>query len=111
MKVPPKNIAEADMVREKMKDYWERYKPSLESMMLSNDAQYLAQTEQKEILHYLPSLKGKVMLELGAGIGFVPFFSKFYEKKLTFLLFLKYIFPWFFFYVGLLITKRFIIRK
>ncbi|KAL7640330.1 UNVERIFIED_CONTAM: hypothetical protein RMT77_008594 [Armadillidium vulgare] len=56
-------------IREKMKRYWQVYKPSLESMMLSHDAQYLAENEQNELLSYLPPYSGSKILELGAGIG------------------------------------------
>lgn len=56
-------------VREKMKRYWQVYEPSIESMMLNNDAQYLTENEQNELLSYLPSFKGIKILELGAGIG------------------------------------------
>ncbi|KAK4324178.1 hypothetical protein Pmani_005181 [Petrolisthes manimaculis] len=52
-----------------MKSYWQVYSPTLESMMLSHDATYLAENEQNEILSYLPHYQGKRVLELGAGIG------------------------------------------
>ncbi|KAB7503809.1 Phosphoethanolamine N-methyltransferase 3 [Armadillidium nasatum] len=44
-------------IREKMKRYWQVYKPSIESMMLSHDAKYLAENEQNELLSYLPPLQ------------------------------------------------------
>ncbi|XP_071531397.1 uncharacterized protein [Panulirus ornatus] len=58
-----------DALRHKMKNYWEVYSPTLESMMLSHDTAYLAENEQNEILSYLPNYSGKDVLELGAGIG------------------------------------------
>lgn len=58
-------------LRQKMKSYWQVYSPSIESMMLSNDAKYLAENEQNEVLSYLPPYQGKRVLELGAGIGYV----------------------------------------
>ncbi|XP_047492053.1 phosphomethylethanolamine N-methyltransferase-like [Penaeus chinensis] len=58
-----------EKLRLKMKSYWQVYSPSLESMMLSNDAKYLAENEQNEVMSYLPPYQGKRVLELGAGIG------------------------------------------
>lgn len=58
-----------EKLRQKMKSYWQVYSPSLESMMLSNDAKYLAENEQNEVMSYLPPYQGKRVLELGAGIG------------------------------------------
>ncbi|MPC17161.1 Phosphomethylethanolamine N-methyltransferase [Portunus trituberculatus] len=52
-----------------MKNYWQVYRPSLESMMLSNEAVYLHENDQNEIFSYLPNYQGKRVLELGAGIG------------------------------------------
>lgn len=60
-----------EKLRQKMKSYWQVYSPSLESMMLSNDAKYLAENEQNEVMSYLPPYQGKRVLELGAGIGYV----------------------------------------
>lgn len=54
-----------------MKNYWQVYSPSLESMMLSDNATYLAENEQNEILSYLPPYHNSRILELGAGIGCV----------------------------------------
>lgn len=54
-----------------MTAYWEQYEPSLESMMLSADAAKLDLAEKEEILSYLPAIKGKTVLELGSGIGYV----------------------------------------
>lgn len=69
-----------EKLRQKMKSYWQVYSPSLESMMLSNDAKYLAENEQNEVMSYLPPYQGKRVLELGAGIGYVRC------KKITLLL-------------------------
>nr|XP_045583280.1 phosphoethanolamine N-methyltransferase-like [Procambarus clarkii]XP_045583281.1 phosphoethanolamine N-methyltransferase-like [Procambarus clarkii]XP_045583282.1 phosphoethanolamine N-methyltransferase-like [Procambarus clarkii] len=60
---------EEEFLRQKMTCYWQAYNPTLESMMLSQDAKYLAQNEQNEVLSYLPDYHGKNVLELGAGIG------------------------------------------
>lgn len=65
------NKGESEEVRQKMKNYWQVYRPSLESMMLSNEAVYLHENDQNEIFSYLPSYQGKRVLELGAGIGWV----------------------------------------
>jgi hypothetical protein len=57
-------------VRGKMKTFWEQYEPSAKSMMLcsaANDA--LASEDRSQILKTCPDLKGKCVLELGAGIG------------------------------------------
>ena len=54
-----------------MLSYWEQYEPSIESMMLSEDAIELDRLEKEEILSYLPPVQGKRVLELGSGIGFV----------------------------------------
>nr|CAG4649628.1 EOG090X0C0Q [Scapholeberis mucronata] len=56
-------------VRQAMLSYWEQYEPSIESMMLSQDAIELDRLEKEEILSYLPPIKGKSVLELGSGIG------------------------------------------
>ena len=54
-----------------MTTYWEQYEPTMESMMLSQDAQQLDLLEKEEILSYLPPIQGRSVLELGSGIGFV----------------------------------------
>ena len=53
-----------------MLQYWEQYEPSLESMMLSADAEELDRLEKEEILSYLPPIQGRDVLELGSGIGY-----------------------------------------
>ena len=63
------NKGDSEDVRNKMKTYWQVYRPSLESMMLNDDAVYLHENDQNEIFSYLPSYEGKQVLELGAGIG------------------------------------------
>lgn len=57
-------------VRKAMFSYWEQYEPSIESMMLSQDAQELDRIEKEEILSYLPPIEGRSILELGSGIGY-----------------------------------------
>lgn len=54
-----------------MLSFWEQYEPSIESMMLSQDANELDRMEKEEILSYLPPIKGRSVLELGSGIGSV----------------------------------------
>ncbi|KAK4029973.1 phosphoethanolamine N-methyltransferase [Daphnia magna] len=56
-------------VRQAMLSFWEQYEPSIESMMLSQDANELDRMEKEEILSYLPPIKGRSVLELGSGIG------------------------------------------
>ncbi|KAG0714966.1 Phosphoethanolamine N-methyltransferase [Chionoecetes opilio] len=63
------NKGDSEDVRERMKTYWQVYRPSIESMMLSHEAVYLHENDQNEIFSYLPSYQGKRVLELGAGIG------------------------------------------
>lgn len=62
-------IGEGDNTRETMHDYWEYFDPTLESMMLDPRAYILNQDENSEIISFLPDIKGKTVLELGAGIG------------------------------------------
>ena len=58
-------------VRALMTDFWSDHSKtsSLEEMMLDTQATHLCQEEQPEILSLLPPVKGKRVLELGAGIG------------------------------------------
>lgn len=59
-------------VRGKMKKFWEQYEPSPKSMMLCSAANdVLAAEDRLQVLKTCPDLKGKRVLELGAGIGFV----------------------------------------
>ncbi len=62
-----------------MMSYWEQYEPSLESMMLSQDANHLDRMEKDEILSYLPPIKGRSVLELGSGIGYVLRFDSIHD--------------------------------
>ena len=56
--------------RASMVSYWKRNSnPNLESMMLDTNADKINRFEYPEILECLPDLDGKVVLELGAGIG------------------------------------------
>lgn len=57
-------------VRSVMKEYWTQFQASEESMMLcsaANDS--LAEEDRAQILRVCPSVAGKRVLELGAGIG------------------------------------------
>ena len=60
-------------VRAKMEDFWKKHSQnaSEEEMMLDTNADVLGKEEIPEILSMLPSIKGKDVLELGAGIGLV----------------------------------------
>ncbi|KAG8181111.1 hypothetical protein JTE90_003160 [Oedothorax gibbosus] len=55
--------------RVRMLEYWAKFAPSLESMMLDKTAGQMHLDEQEEIFSLLPSLRNKRVLELGAGIG------------------------------------------
>lgn len=56
-----------------MTKYWEEHSQdaTLEEMMLDSSARDLCKDEEPEILSYLPNLKSKDVVELGAGIGCV----------------------------------------
>ncbi len=57
-------------VRSTMKQFWEQYEPSPKSMMLCSAANdELAAEDRTQVLKTCPNLKGKRVLELGAGIG------------------------------------------
>jgi phosphoethanolamine N-methyltransferase len=77
-----------------MLSYWEQYEPSIESMMLSQDANELDRMEKDEILSYLPPIKGRSILELGSGIGYVkqPKFAihSHFKNKCVVLLFRRF---------------------
>lgn len=57
--------------RNAMTKYWEEHSQdaTLEEMMLDSSARDLCKDEEPEILSYLPNLKSKDVVELGAGIG------------------------------------------
>lgn len=58
-------------IRDVMSSYWSEHSKqlSIEEMMLDEDATKLTKIEHPEVLSLLPSLEGKQVLELGAGIG------------------------------------------
>ena len=60
-----------EATREDFRSYWveEHGAPTLENMMLDSNAATMDVLERPEILAELPSLSGKSVLELGAGIG------------------------------------------
>jgi phosphoethanolamine N-methyltransferase len=60
-----------ESTRDQFRSYWveEHGAPTLENMMLDSNAATMDLLERPEILAELPSLNGKVVLELGAGIG------------------------------------------
>lgn len=57
--------------RERMKDYWVKHSinANIQEMLLDTNAETLSDHELPEILALLPTIKGKRILELGAGIG------------------------------------------
>eukprot|EP00746_Dinoflagellata_sp_MGD_P156958 gnl/MRDRNA2_/MRDRNA2_86039_c0_seq2.p1 gnl/MRDRNA2_/MRDRNA2_86039_c0~~gnl/MRDRNA2_/MRDRNA2_86039_c0_seq2.p1 ORF type:complete len:589 (-),score=118.58 gnl/MRDRNA2_/MRDRNA2_86039_c0_seq2:295-2061(-) len=57
--------------RQTFQEYWQRdhSTPTIENMMLDSDAGSMDLLDRPEILAELPSLSGKKILELGAGIG------------------------------------------
>lgn len=60
-----------DKNRETFQEYWQsdHNAPTIENMMLDSDAGSMDLLDRPEILAELPSLSGKRVLELGAGIG------------------------------------------
>lgn len=63
-------------VRSEMREYWKEHskESSAKEMMLDSKGELLVNAEIDEIMSYLPSLSGKDVIELGAGIGLVFFF-------------------------------------
>ena len=49
--------------------YWQTQSPDINGMLLNPDAAEIDEHERTQILESLPSLSGKSILELGAGIG------------------------------------------
>ena len=72
-------------VRDEMTQFWSSHsrRASTVEMMLDTDAERLGEKEIPEILSLLPDVKGKDVIELGAGIGCV---NKHIFASLTFLL-------------------------
>lgn len=54
-----------------MMEFWQDHSKdgSLEEMMLDNNAATMTEEELPEILSYIPGVKDKDVVELGAGIG------------------------------------------
>ena len=57
--------------RQRMKDFWVKHSQlaNMQEMLLDSNADELSDHELPEILSIVPSFKGKIILELGAGIG------------------------------------------
>jgi phosphoethanolamine N-methyltransferase len=69
---------------EKVSLYWKQQDPTLQSMYKKPNAQYLDEHEKPELLSYFPDLKGKMILDLGAGIGrFTRYFSSLADHLTT----------------------------
>lgn len=68
---PTPTGTQKEATREDFRSYWvqEHGAPTLENMMLDSNAATMDVLERPEILAELPSLSGKSVLELGAGIG------------------------------------------
>lgn len=60
-----------DSTREQMKSYWTEHSTStdIKTMMLDSNATILHEQELPEIMERAPSMEGKDVLELAAGIG------------------------------------------
>lgn len=57
--------------------FWLSQEATLYSMILKNHIQTFEKQEREELIGYLPDLRGKRVLELGAGIGrFTPFLAQ-----------------------------------
>lgn len=69
---------------EKVSLYWKQQDPTVQSMYKKPNAQYLDEHEKTELLSYFPNLKGKKILDLGAGIGrFTRYFSSLADHLIT----------------------------
>ncbi|GMF46221.1 unnamed protein product [Phytophthora lilii] len=64
-------IDSADSTRQQMKSYWTEHSSNtdIETMMLDSNAKVLHEMEMPEIMERAPSMEGKDVLELAAGIG------------------------------------------
>ncbi|KAG8086294.1 hypothetical protein GUJ93_ZPchr0010g10943 [Zizania palustris] len=67
--IQPRTVGEVE--RKAQRSYWEEHSKDLtvEAMMLDSRAADLDKEERPEIMSVLPHYKGKLVLELGAGIG------------------------------------------
>ena len=64
-------LVETKQTRDQMTEFWNKHSmaQSVEEMMLDSKAEHLTQHEHPEVMGMLPCIKGKNVLELGAGIG------------------------------------------
>lgn len=64
-------LVESNQTRDQMTEFWNKHSmaQSVEEMMLDSNAETLTQDEHPEVMGMLPCIKGKHVLELGAGIG------------------------------------------
>lgn len=64
-------LVASNQTRDQMTEFWNKHSmaQSVEEMMLDSKAETLTQHEHPEVMGMLPCIKGKDVLELGAGIG------------------------------------------
>lgn len=64
-------LVASNQTRDQMTEFWNKHSmaQSVEEMMLDSKAETLTQDEHPEVMGMLPCIKGKDVLELGAGIG------------------------------------------
>lgn len=76
----------------KVTQFWEQQKATIQSMHLKSGAALCNQQEVEEIIGYLPDLRGKNVLDLASGIGrFTRHFSKFSNHLTSVDLMQKYV--------------------
>ena len=71
-------LVESSQTRDQMTEFWNKHSmaQSVEEMMLDSKAEHLTKHEHPEVMGMLPCIKGKRVLELGAGIGYEHAFDK-----------------------------------
>ena len=71
--LPGVNEKDSHQCNDVMLDYWIEHSKdaSMVEMMLDNNAEEIQKFEEPEIMSYLPSIKQKTIVDMGAGIGYV----------------------------------------
>ncbi len=66
------NITNGDEKRGVFREFWNAFSddPTDDAMMLNKDSEAIKDHDRADILEALPPLKGKRLVELGAGIGY-----------------------------------------